>query len=202
MLIQEIKLKTKNNPNVFAVSTDVGEFVLHSDAIVKFGIKIGEIDSDAFDKALQESAEIIAMNVTMKYISSKVKTEKQIKDYLYKKEFERPIIDKVIDKLKEYKIIDDKMYAEMYIRSNVNFSKNKIKQKLHSFGVKNDMVEDVTNNFDDLESCKYNAQKFMRNKENTKDNIEKLIRRLSYLGFNWDAISSVVNQYRSNNDWD
>lgn len=202
MLIQEIKLKTKNNPNVFVVSTEIGEFILHSDAIVKFGVNIGEIDNETFDKSLQESAEIIAMNITMKYISSKVKTEKQIKDYLYKKEFERPIIDKVIDKLKEYKIIDDKMYAEMYIRSNANFSKNKIKQKLHSFGVKNDMVEDVTNDFDDIESCRYNAQKFMRNKENTKENIEKLIRRLSYMGFNWDAINSVVNQYRSNNDWD
>ena len=202
MIIQGLKLKTKNNPNIFIVSTDIGEFVLHSDMIVKFGIAIGEVDESIFDNAVKNSAELIAFNTCMKYISSKVKTEHQIRDYLYKKEFKKTVVDNVISKLKEYKIIDDKMYAEMYIRSNVKFSKNKIKQKLYSFGVKNDMIEDVVTIVDDKESCELNASKFMKNKQNTKENIDKLVRRLTYLGYNWDTIKSIINKYRREDGWD
>ena len=61
--------------------TNMGEFELHSDIIVKAGIKIGQIDDDKLQIAVQESSEIIAFNLATKYISSKLKTEQQIKDY-------------------------------------------------------------------------------------------------------------------------
>ena len=89
MEILNLSLKSKTNANVFTCSTDVGEFVLHSDIIVKFGMKKGEFDEEKFMLAVQESSEIIAFNIATKYISSRLKTEQQIKDYLYKKEFHK-----------------------------------------------------------------------------------------------------------------
>ena len=196
MDILNIKLKSKTNSNVFIVQTDDGEYIFHSDIIVKFGLTVGFCDDEKFNVAKQESDELVATNVAMKYISSKIKTEKQIKDYLYKKEFTKPIVEAVVNKLKEYKVIDDKTYAEMYLRSNPTFSKRKAEQKLSSFGVKKELTEELTNEIDDFESCLTNAQKFMKNKAMDEKTKEKLIRRLMYLGYNWETIKSVLNKFK------
>ena len=196
MNILGIKLKSKTNANVFVVETDVGNYNFHSDIIVKCNIKVGDVDEKQFFLAVQESEELIAMGVAMKYVASNLKTEKQIKDYLYKKEFSKQTIDVVIEKLKEYKVIDDKVYAETYLKSNPNFSKRKVQQKLSSFGVKRDLAEEITNEVDDLTSCQINANKFLKNKTLNKETVEKLIRRLTYMGYRWDTIKGVLNNLK------
>ena len=196
MEIFNLKLKSKNNANVFLCLTDVGEFELHSDIIVKSGIKIGEFDDEKFYNSVQESSEIIAFNLATKYISSKLKTEQQIKDYLYKKEFHKPTVEAVLEKLKNYKIIDDKNYAESYARSNPNFSKNKLKQKLFSSGVKSQIVDESLTEVDDFISCKRNAEKYLRGKDLDKQTIEKLIRRLQGMGYGWDSIKHTLNELK------
>lgn len=193
MEIISIKLKSKRNANVFIASTDMGEFDLHSDVIVKAGIKVGEIDDSKFYEVVQESAEIIAFNLAVKHISSKLKTEQQIKDYLYKKEFHKPAVDAVLEKLKEYNIVNDKNYAETYARTNPNFSKNKLKQKLFASGVKSNVMDECLQDVDDYVSCKQNAEKYLRNKVIDKPTIEKLIRRLQGMGYGWDVIKSTLN---------
>lgn len=196
MEILSLKLKSKTNANVFVCSTDAGEFDLHSDVIVKLGIRKGEVEDNCFFQAVQESSELIAFNLATKYVGSRLKTEQQIKDYLYKKEFHKETVESVIEKLKEYKIIDDKTYSETYVRTNPNFSKNKLKQKLFLSGVKSQIVEESLFDVDDQESCLKNAQKFLRNKELDKSTIEKLIRRLQGLGYGWDSIKTTLNQLK------
>jgi len=193
MEILNLKLKTKQNANIFICSTNVGEFELYSDVIVKSSIKVGEIEDEKFFASVQESSEIIAFNLATKYVGSRLKTEQQIKDYLYKKNFHKSTVDVVVERLKEYKIIDDKNYAETYVRSNVNFSKNKLKQKLFLSGVKSDIVDESLMGIDDVSSCKKNAEKYLRNKVIDKPTIEKLIRRLQGMGYNWDTIKSTLN---------
>ena len=39
------------------------------------------------------------------------------------------------------------------------------------------------------------AEKFMKNKEYTKQNIDKLIRHLQYKGFEWDSISKTLRNF-------
>ena len=194
MEILSFKLKSKTNSNIFVVVTDNGEYIFHSEIIVKYGISKGQFDEEIFLKAKQESDELIALSFAMKYVSSNIKTEKQIKDYLYKKEFIKPIVDNVINKLKEYNVVDDKVYADMYVKSNPSFSKRKVQQKLNSFGVKKDLTDEICEQVDDEESCLKNAQKFMRTKVADKKTQEKLIRRLSYLGYNWETIRKTLNK--------
>lgn len=192
MEILSFKLKSKTNSNIFVVETENGEYIFHSEIIVKFGLSKGEVEDDKFFKAKQESDELIALSLAMKYASSNLKTEKQIKDYLYKKEFTKSIVDNVVEKLKEYKVIDDKSFADIYVKSNPSFSKRKVQQKLSSFGVKKDLTVEITDEIDDEESCLKNAQKFMRGKVLDKKNQEKLIRRLIYLGYNWEIIRKTL----------
>lgn len=197
MNILNIRLKSKTNANIFVAETDLGEYILHSDEIVRFGITKGEVDKDKFFEAVAKSEELIAFNLSTKYLSGKLKTEKQMKDYLYKKEFNFNVIEKVILKLKEYKFIDDEIYAETYKRSNPNFSVNKLKQKFMVAGVKSDISNQVLDSVDDFESCLNHANKFFKNKLIDKLNTEKLIRRLSTMGYRWDTIRSVLNELKA-----
>ena len=192
MKILSLKLKSKKDANVFVASTDIGEYDLFSEIIVKYSLGNGEIDDETFKKTVKESMEKIAFNVAVKYASNKLKTEKQIRDYLYKKEFKKATILPVIEKLKEYGVIDDKIYMESYIKSNPNFSKNKLKQKLIMSGISKDLIDEKVNNLEDEDSCLTNAKKFLKNKIMDQKTREKLIRRLTYLGYSWDSINSVL----------
>lgn len=192
MKILSLKLKSKKDANVFVASTDIGEYDLFSEIIVKYSLGNGEIDDETFKKTVKESMEKIAFNVAVKYASNKLKTEKQIRDYLYKKEFKKATILPVIEKLKEYGVIDDKIYMESYIKSNPNFSKNKLKQKLIMSGISKDLIDEKLNDLEDEDSCLTNAKKFLKNKIMDQKTREKLIRRLTYLGYSWDSINSVL----------
>ena len=196
MEIYSFKLKSKTNSNVFVVTTSDGEFILHSDIIVKYKLEKGLVNSNVLFEAVQESEILIGLNLSLKYISSKLKTEKQIKDYLYKKEFHKHTVEKILEKLKEYNVVNDNVYAESYAASNPNFSKNKIKQKLMLAGVKSDLSETAVQNIDDDASCLKHAEKYMRNKIVDKQTIEKLIRRLQGMGYNWDTINHTLKHIK------
>ncbi len=193
MKINSIKLKNKNNTNVFVVNTDGGSFELHSESIVKHSIKKGEVEDEIFSSAVAESSILIALEKVTKYLSSKLKTEQQIKDYLYKQGYHKQTVNAVIDKLKEYCIINDENFAKSYINSNPNYSTNKLKQKLISFGVKANIIDEVLLNKDDGEICLKQAQKFLKNK-NLAEVKDKLIRHLSGKGYNYETIKSTLNK--------
>ena len=193
MEIFEIKIKSKTNPNIFVLKTSAGEFDFFSDILVKNNIKCGFCDDEKFVNSHQESSEIIAYNLSLKYIGNRFKTEKQICDYLIKKNYEKQIVENVVKKLKNYSIINDKLYAENYIRSNKNFSKNKLKQKLYSFGVSSNDLEEMDDIVDDFESCKKQCEKFLKNKPLNQLTKEKLIRRLLGMGYNWETIKSCLS---------
>ena len=196
MIIIDLKLKSKTNANIFVVVTDSGEYILHSDEIVRYGLSKGEVDSERFFNAVDDSERLIAFNSATKYLSGKFKTEKQMKDYLYKKEFKKPVVEFVLNKLKDYNLIDDKMYADTYKRSNPNYSVNKLKQKLFEAGVNSNIVDQVLEDMDDIESCKKHAEKFLRNKEIDKAVIDKLIRHLTSKGYGWGTIKTILNNLK------
>ena len=81
MQILSIKLKSKNNPNIFTICSSKGEYILHSDIIVKYGIKLGDFNDETFTYALSESNVIIALDYAVKYLANTIKTVKQLKDY-------------------------------------------------------------------------------------------------------------------------
>lgn len=199
MQINSFKLKSKTNANKFVVNTDSGEFLLHADAIVKYHISKGKVDDKAFYLALDESNKIICLDMATKYLSNTIKTERQVKDYLYKKGCEASSINYAIDKLKEYGIINDETFAKSYTASNPRFSRGKLNQKLNGFGVKNFDVSSIVDDEQESNNCLISAQKFVKNKELTKQVADKLVRHLQSKGFNWDTIKPVLTKLKLEN---
>lgn len=84
---------------------------------------------------------------TLNYIAYKMRTEKEIRDYLSKKECEPSDQGKIIEKLKSLRYIDDARYAELYTREQVEFNKKGllwIKDQLIKKGISIDLIQNAT----------------------------------------------------------
>ena len=201
MEIYSLKLKSKTNSNVFIATTDDGEYILHSDIIVSKGIHKGEVDDKIFLDAVADSEVLIGTGVAMKYLGSRLKTEHGIRDYLYNKGYNKSSIDKIVDKLIQYSVIDDRLYASQYIKSNPKFGKLKLKEKLKIAGVSRGIIEELLTDVDDTDSCVMSAEKYLKNKRIDKETVSKLIRHLTGKGYSYDTINSTINKLKREDKW-
>ena len=196
IIVQSLKLKSNRNANIFEAVVGDNVVELFSDVIVKYSIRTGDpIKKNLFNEAVVESKYLICLNKATTYLSTKFKTKKQMKDYLYLKGYDIETINKVLDKLEEYGVINDDYYAEMFIKSNeTKLSKKAIENKLTLKGINKKDFTNQLNEIDDSELCFSQANKFMKNKSQTRENKEKLIRHLQYKGYGWDSISHALNK--------
>ncbi len=196
MKIEKIALHKKTNTNIFSVSFDDGrEYVLHSDVIVKHGLCTGaEVSEAVVMECVNDSLVIMATEQALKYISSRLKTVKQLRTYLYGKGYDADTIDVVIAKLREYGILDDAVYARCYVNSAGNKSRAYIQNKLASVGVSKEIIHSQTGDIDDYTACERDALKYMRSKVATRETLQKLNAHLLYKGYTYDTITRVIER--------
>ena len=168
---------------------------------VKHGLKKGmEIDEENIANLIFEDEKGKAMEKAVKYISSTLKTTKQIRDYLKKKEYSQQTIDYVIDKMKEYKYLDDESYARTFVSTYSNkYGKLKLIAALKSKGISDSVIDSVFND-EELEmedSIKRVADKYLKNKEINFETLQKLNRFLCSRGYDFDQIKSYVNTLKN-----
>lgn len=199
MLIEKIALKSSRNPNIFIVEISGEQYIMHSEIIVKYGITTGgEIEQDKLTEVIFESDIMIATNLAMNYVSSKLITTKQLKDYLYGKGYKTNVITKVIDKFNEYGVLNDENFASAFVNvKQRSLSKRAIENKLMQKGVNKDIAKSCLEDFDDTQVAIYTAEKFMKTKEYTEENINKLLRHLSYKGFDYETINKVMGYLKN-----
>ncbi len=189
--------KSNDRVNVFVNGNYFGSVFV--DICLKYGIKRGAIFSEEkLNQIFLESDKQIALNKTAKYISAKLKTEKEVVDYLTKKEYSKVVIDYVVAKLKEYKYLDDESYVNSYVSTYKNkYGVIKLKNNLMLKGISKDYLEEYFSYFEsDFDNLMEVANKYLKNKEKTYENFTKLYRHLASKGYNYDEINSVINKLK------
>ena len=198
-----VQEKKKNRCNLFVD----GEFFsgLSVEIAVKNRLKVGmEISKNEINEIVEESNKLDALNLSVKYVSNTLKTKKQVKTYLQGKGFSENIIWYCIDKLKEYKYIDDSEYAKRYIDSvSKNQGVHLTEYKLMAKGIRKEEIRAV---YEQLNiSSKENAlgvlEKYLRNKEQNKENILKAYRYLLSRGFTYEDVNYAVSKYKDEDWW-
>ena len=168
--------------------------------------RIEEIEKDTIDEYILESEKQTALNKTVGYIKSSIKTKKQIRDYLYKKEYSPITIKYVIEKLEEYGYVSDRTYAMSYINTYRNkYGTMRLKGNLIAKGVDKDLVDECileAMEEDSTSSIDMVASKYLKNKEIDDKTIQKLIRFLSYRGYDFDKINAVVSRLKKGDEWE
>ncbi|MEK7450999.1 MAG: regulatory protein RecX [Patescibacteria group bacterium] len=143
-------------------------------------------------------------NKALKFLSYRPRSEKEIRDKLFQKKASSEVIEKVIQKLKEQKFIDDEEFAKLWIESR-NRSKPRslrlIKLELKRKGITEEQIESGIKNQEsgiktDLEQAKSLVEKrIKRLRSLDRQKIyEKLGRFLASKGFGWDTIKQSIDE--------
>lgn len=197
MIITEIKKQIKNN-NRFNIYLD-GQYYcgLNAETIVKNNLKTGmDIEKEILDNLQLESEKTTALEKLVNYMGSRLRTEKQLWDYLKGKGYAEATCNYCMEKLKEYNYINDAQYVNSFIQVN----KSKKGKKLLAYELKQKGIDDklLDTSFEDyendLESIKLIALKYLKNKDLTKENFQKAYRHLMSKGFESSEVLKVLNQ--------
>lgn len=120
----EIKKFKKLKNNIYELELDNGSLVkLYDDVIVKYSLLINKkIDSKLLDEITKYNTSLDAYYLSLKYISKKLRCEKEIEKYLTKLEFNKDVIDKTISKLNKDGYLKHDIYIKSYINDIYNFN--------------------------------------------------------------------------------
>lgn len=194
----EITNIIKSGKDKYSVYID-NEFCcfLTSETIVKNSFKIGQfVEQNQIENAQFENEKITAFERAIKYLSA-IKSEKQVKDYLYSKGYGKIIVDFVVNKLKEYNYINDEAFARMYVQ-NYQMKKGKklLQFELETKGISKDIIANLLQDFDDnLECMRSLSEKFLKNKPRDKKTAIKLSNHLFSKGYTYDKINKILKEF-------
>ncbi len=91
-----------------------------------------------------------ALNKALKYLGYKMRTKKEIYEYLLRKNFSEEDILYAVRRLEELKYLDDNEYANFWIKDRFNFfnqGKYRIRQDLLRKGIDKDLIDSKIDNF-------------------------------------------------------
>ena len=157
--------------------------------VMKNRIKVGdEIEESKLVEIQREAEAGACFESALKYISKSVKTEKQVKIKLLEKGYLEEIVLETLEKLKDYKFIDDKDYSERYVSTyKNNKGKKLIELELKNKGIsKNDIYESLELVENELETAIKIAEKYVKNKEKDAQTLQKCYKYLISKGFNYE----------------
>ena len=121
MKINRYEFTKNNNYNVYLSNGEVltlDERVITSNSLL---LK-KEIDSSLYDKLKIENDIIFLYNMAIKYINVRLRSEKEIRNYLAGKCDNSDYIDVVVDRLILYKYLDDDRFSKAFIKDKINFT--------------------------------------------------------------------------------
>lgn len=196
----------KNNKSRANLYLD-GEFVCGVEmlTVMKLGLKIGnDISEQKWQEAVFDSEKSVAFGKAVDYLGRGMKTSKQIKDYLVKKDFAPAVVDYVVQKLKEYRYIDDNEYARLFVEQNSkNKGERRLKQELQQRGISREAAELASEMTEEeaLANASALAQKYMKNKGRDVKDMQRLQRYLLSRGYNFDTVNSVLRSFKLDDDW-
>lgn len=143
-----------------------------------------------------------AKSSAVRYLSLKIRSEKEVKDRLEQEGFSRDIIDKAIQELKSMGYINDKIYAQKYVydRSKLNpKSKRLIKYELESKGIASDAIDEILEDWSVDESDIAESlvkKKFGKYDLQDEKVIKKICSFLQHRGFDYGIINDLINKIK------
>ncbi|TAL70449.1 MAG: regulatory protein RecX [Bacteroidetes bacterium] len=203
--IISVKAK-KNRQNCIIIFSNDDTFKCSYDIVLKY--KLGNnsiISSDLFSEIKKEQRIYDVKQVAFNYVSYKPRTEKQIRQRLKEKGFEKVESDSAIGFLSKFDLVDDEKYSKQFIADYLkrkSVGKSKLISELLRKGIDKALAEDSVEKFfskdDTLEYAMKAVNKklrVIRHKPLEKQR-DSLIRFLFASGFDWDIIRIVLKEIK------
>jgi regulatory protein len=193
----EIQKKNKNRVNVYVD----GEYNFSCNAQIVFShnLKSGNtIDPYKIKDVAEEDDFISCKNYALNIIDRNLKTEKEMDEKLKKREYSEKIIKRVFIFLKEYNLINDVNYSNLYIRDKIKKQgKVKIGYDLLRRGITKEIIDESLQNIDDsaeIEAAEILAKKKYESIIKTEREYCKIYSKLKSYMLRVGFRSNVVNE--------
>ena len=182
-------------------------FYINEDTIVRFMLSRDKVISKEELTDIQNFAQFsYGKNLALYHLSFKVRTEKEVREYLKKHDIDEKITGQVIANLKDENWINDHQYTYSIINAN-QLSGDKgsylLSQKLAQKGVPKSTIESVLKDFDFTEVAQRVAEKLLKKytgKLPARALQEKIIQNLTNKGFSYSDAKSAFDNLDSQVD--
>ncbi len=199
--------KIKKNGKKYIIILDNGlEIKTFDDVIINNGLLYNKIiDDDLLDKINKENDYYNIYYKVVNYISKKLRSEKEIIDFLDKNN----ILDKnkIINKLKSINLINDLNFAKAYISDRINLSNDgiyKIKNDLLKHNIDLGIIDNELSKIDDEiinKKIEKLINKKIKNSKYTGFKLKyKVVNELINLGYDKSKISEIYDNLDIKND--
>ncbi len=202
MRIEKYELTKKNIYNVYLSNGEVlelnGKVITDNELLIK-----KDIDNELYDKLKRDNTICMLMDTSVKYIDRRLRSINELRDYLKNKEEDTIIIEEVIDKLIDYKYLDDDRFTKAFIKDKLNFTNwgdYKIKNELKRLGVNEEIIYNNMTSIDDnifYERINKIIDKDISiNKKYSGIKLKnKIYNHLLTLGYSKEKVISIINNY-------
>lgn len=199
--ITSIKIQTKNKNRVSIYVDGKYRFSLTQRQLLESGLRSGqELSPDDIAKYKDESNYGKLLDQALRWLGLRAHSEYEIDEYLKRKSSNKKQISKVKNRLIELGGVDDKTFAEVWVRNRKllkPMSRYRIKQELGAKRVLPEIIDQAleAEEVDDLESARL-VIKSKRRQSRYKDD-KKLKQFLARQGYSWDIIKSAFELEKS-----
>jgi regulatory protein len=199
--------KQKDRFNIY-VNDGTGEkyaFSVDEDVLIKYQLKKGmELDEFTQIEVLYQDTVRKALSTAIQYLALRMRSEKEVKDYLKQKEIEEPVTLEVIHRLYSLNYLNDEEFAFAYVRTQINTTDkgpNVVKQELKEKGIDETILEKVLQEFTyELQISKVIqlCQKAQNKKRNDSQFVfeQKLKQALSRKGYPFTIINEAMEEMK------
>lgn len=203
--------KNKHRFNVFLENgqSDEYAFSIDADMLVKYNIRKGLVLSEEDLEKLQQQNDIQkGYGMALRFLSYRMRTKKEVHDYLFNKEVDPEKITEIIERLENEKLLDDREFANAFVRDRMEFSTKGPKmiiQELIKNGVSQTQATEAAEVYSyeqQYEKTRKLAEKRLHRSTNKsfKQQLEQLHAHLLQKGFSNEVVRDVLNHYRDEKD--
>jgi regulatory protein len=164
------------------------------------GIREGqELTSKEVEKLQNDDLLHRSLNSALRYLGPRPRSETEVRNRLRRQGFDADTIQKVIDRLKEQKLINDADFARFWCDNRENFkprSRRFIEFELRQKGVEAEIAAEATEGLDD----ELNAYRAAQRKAGSLKGLDysnfrnRLAAFLKQRGFSYEVINSTINR--------
>lgn len=201
----------KIGSNKYKLFFDNEFIVVYEDVIIKHNLLYKkEIDNELLEEIKKDNYKSSIYDTALKYISIRMRSKKELKEYLIKKKFDNKDIDEVIDKLLYQGHLNDTRFCKSYINDKLyltNSGIDKIKNELLKLGIDESIIDTCFSSINKniiLEKLEKIIKKEL--KVNSKLPINKIKNKITNrcinLGYKLEDINEIFNNIEiiSNSD--
>lgn len=196
------KYESINNGQYKIYLSDGTILKINSDVIINNNLLYKkEMDNTLLNKILKENDNANIYNKCVKYISVRLRSKKEIIDYLKKLNIDNTA--DIIDKLTKNNLINDEVFTKAFIKDKINFTSYgpyRIRQELNKYNIDNEIIDKYINDIDEeilIDKVDKQINKMIKSNRKYSGNIlkSKIYNNLYKNGFDKDMIINVLNNY-------